>query len=274
MSSFRVSSRTLGSVEVEAPNWMVALGEGLGVLGASVELDRIACEVLGNGAVLVRDVRRGDGYVVQPVTPGVDGAAAVEEEILTADSASEEELRPEVIAGALEPIPPIEPEPPSEERAADMAWILGAPNRELACERAMAAALRAVPAESASVLAARRGGALQFVAATGPEAAKVRDLAISGATGLAGFCIRTGTALTVREAYLDDRFDRRLDDLTGYKTRGLLCLPVAFEGRVWGCLELLNPVSSEGFPRAALGEVGLLASALGERLARSGPVSG
>ena len=56
-----------GAVEVSAGNWVVALGMGLEQFGAIVGLDRLACEVLQNGQVLARDVRAGQGWVVQPM---------------------------------------------------------------------------------------------------------------------------------------------------------------------------------------------------------------
>lgn len=265
MPVYRVSSGSLGSVEVDAPNWMSALGQGLQSLGASVELDRIACEVLNNGAVLVRDVRRGDGYVVAPVSAEAP-AAAVEEEILAAEEAPEADESARY-AEALTPVLPVEPEPASPERLAEIDAIVGAASRALAVQLTVEAAMRAAPAESGSVLFVQKGGALRFVAAEGPEAAKVRDLCIAGHSGVAGFCVRSGTALTIREAYQDARFDRRMDALTGYRTRGIACVPIFAAGRTVGCLEVLNALGDEGFGPGALAELDLLAEALGRRLA-------
>ena len=47
-------------------------------------------------------------------------------------------------------------------------------------------------------------------------------------------------------------------------------VPVAFEGTVFGCLELLNPVLPGGFDRAQLELVEMVAAALSSRLVDPG----
>ena len=66
MAWFLVSTRGEKPTEVEAPNWLSALGIGLEDIGAVASIDRLACEVLPNGTVLIRDARSGQGFVVQP----------------------------------------------------------------------------------------------------------------------------------------------------------------------------------------------------------------
>ncbi|MFT4978268.1 MAG: hypothetical protein ACI8S6_004176 [Myxococcota bacterium] len=73
MGLFLVSTRGgEAPVEVEAPNWLVALGIGLDALGEVTSIDRLACEVLANGKVIARDVRTGTGFIVQLAEPGED----------------------------------------------------------------------------------------------------------------------------------------------------------------------------------------------------------
>ena len=67
MGRYLVSTRSEQPVEVDAPNWLVALGVGLDMLGAVTSIDRLACEVLANGKVIARDARSGLGVVVQAV---------------------------------------------------------------------------------------------------------------------------------------------------------------------------------------------------------------
>ena len=70
MGLYLVSTRHGGEpVEVDAPNWLVALGVGLDQLGEVTSIDRLACEVLANGKVIARDVRTGTGFVVQIAVP-------------------------------------------------------------------------------------------------------------------------------------------------------------------------------------------------------------
>lgn len=91
MGLFLVSTRSGGApVEVEAPNWLVALGVGLDQLGSVTSIDRLACEVLQNGKVIARDVRTGTGFVVQAADSATDTVA----EAAPADPDEEETLIP------------------------------------------------------------------------------------------------------------------------------------------------------------------------------------
>ncbi|NOY24721.1 MAG: hypothetical protein GXP62_02515, partial [Oligoflexia bacterium] len=57
MPRFEVSTSDDQPVQVEASNWLAALGDGLAALGILAGLDRLACERLSNGRVLARNVR-------------------------------------------------------------------------------------------------------------------------------------------------------------------------------------------------------------------------
>jgi signal transduction histidine kinase len=59
--------------------------------------------------------------------------------------------------------------------------------------------------------------------------------------GLAGLVAATGQAVMVDDAYADARFYRAVDDVTGYRTQRVLCVPIKNRrGDVLGVLELLN----------------------------------
>ncbi len=59
--------------------------------------------------------------------------------------------------------------------------------------------------------------------------------------GVAGFVAKTGSAVNLRDGYRDSRFTYELDELTGYKTKSVLAIPLkGAEGRVLGVLEVLN----------------------------------
>ncbi|HEX9460560.1 MAG TPA: GAF domain-containing SpoIIE family protein phosphatase [Thermoanaerobaculia bacterium] len=68
--------------------------------------------------------------------------------------------------------------------------------------------------------------------------------------GLAGTVAATGEALILHDAYDDPRFDRSLDQKTGYRTRSMLCVPIKNRGqRVVGVLQLLNKMNGAFGPR-------------------------
>ncbi len=59
--------------------------------------------------------------------------------------------------------------------------------------------------------------------------------------GIAGWVAEHGEVLNVRDAYQDERFDPAWDRITGYRTRSILCAPMADrDGRVIGVLQVLN----------------------------------
>lgn len=67
MGRYQVSTCQGQQVEVGGSNWLVALGLGLDALGMVADIDRLACEVLLGGTVIVRDVRAGKRFVVQGI---------------------------------------------------------------------------------------------------------------------------------------------------------------------------------------------------------------
>jgi adenylate cyclase len=68
--------------------------------------------------------------------------------------------------------------------------------------------------------------------------------------GLAGLAWERGEPIRVDDAYACERFDPRVDAVSGYHTHSLLCVPVrGSAGRVSAVVELLNPVGRRGFSR-------------------------
>lgn len=64
-------------------------------------------------------------------------------------------------------------------------------------------------------------------------------------TGIAGFVAETGETLNVREAYSDPRFNRAIDEQTGYTTKSILCMPICIRGLVIGVVQMVNKI--DGF---------------------------
>lgn len=68
---------------------------------------------------------------------------------------------------------------------------------------------------------------------------------------LCGRCARRKERIRVDNVYADDRFDfsgtRRYDEMTGYRTRSMMVLPMENEkGRLIGVLQLINAMDGEG----------------------------
>ncbi|GIY88255.1 probable 3',5'-cyclic phosphodiesterase pde-5 [Caerostris extrusa] len=61
--------------------------------------------------------------------------------------------------------------------------------------------------------------------------------------GIAGYVATTGESLNIPDAYNDSRFNRTVDQRTGYNTRNLLCMPIFIRGSVIGVVQMVNKTS-------------------------------
>jgi cAMP and cAMP-inhibited cGMP 3',5'-cyclic phosphodiesterase 10 len=59
-------------------------------------------------------------------------------------------------------------------------------------------------------------------------------------TGIAGQCAMTGEVFNIIDAYGDKRFNRNVDQITGYKTDTILCMPIFIRGSLIGVVEMVN----------------------------------
>ncbi len=68
-----------------------------------------------------------------------------------------------------------------------------------------------------------------------------REIRFLNTTGVAGYVFTTGKGAVVHDAYSDPRFNRTVDEQTGYVTRSILCVPVrTAKGAVIGVAQALN----------------------------------
>ena len=68
-----------------------------------------------------------------------------------------------------------------------------------------------------------------------------REIRLLNSQGLAGHVFTTGEALIVHDAYQDPRFDRSIDEKSGYQTNTILTVPIRSNiGVVMGVAQLLN----------------------------------
>ena len=68
-----------------------------------------------------------------------------------------------------------------------------------------------------------------------------REIRLLNNTGIAGWVFSEGEAVIIHDAYKDDRFNRSIDEQTGFVTRGVLCVPVrTVKGEVIGACQVLN----------------------------------
>ncbi|MCB9671157.1 MAG: GAF domain-containing protein [Alphaproteobacteria bacterium] len=246
MASFSVSSRGLPTVEVEAPNWVAALGLGLHELGKGAGMERLACELLPNGTVIARDIKSGMGFVVQAALEPADDDELIElDDLEPLTEEVEERDDPRSLLEAIESAD-------STASAASLALTLA---REL------------VPCESGAVILEDRGY-LRFVSVVGPHARRLIGVRLPAGTGVAGFAIEKQRIVVLDAAHEDPRHCGEVDALTGYTTEQILVVPVKRPegGGCHGVVELMNLPVGQRFGTEQIAKVKSVARALAERL--------
>jgi len=73
-----------------------------------------------------------------------------------------------------------------------------------------------------------------------------REIRILNTSGIAGFVFASGEPLIIHDAYSDPRFNRAIDEQTGFVTQNILCVPIkTLKGEVIGVAQTLNKRKGE-----------------------------
>ena len=87
--------------------------------------------------------------------------------------------------------------------------------------------------------------ALTSLVAEGVEGGPLK---LDAGRGLAGYVYATGQTLNIPDAYADERFNRSIDEATGYRTKGVLTVPITLrDGSRIGVMQALNREDGEPF---------------------------
>ncbi|CAK8686329.1 unnamed protein product [Clavelina lepadiformis] len=65
--------------------------------------------------------------------------------------------------------------------------------------------------------------------------------------GVAGAAASTKQILNIPNAYVDQRFNKEFDKITGYTTTSLLCIPIMSDNEVYGVVEMINKKDGGAF---------------------------
>ena len=80
------------------------------------------------------------------------------------------------------------------------------------------------------------------------EGVETREIRMDSAEGIAGQSFTEGQVSIVEDAYRDPRFNREIDEATGYVTKTLLTMPIVTrDGRRLGVMQALNRKDRQGF---------------------------
>ncbi len=88
---------------------------------------------------------------------------------------------------------------------------------------------------------------LTFTVAKGAHEKKILQKRMKIGQGIIGSVISTGKPMLIQNTQKDRRFSRTMDNLTGFTTRSVLCVPMKVRNTVIGAVEVLNPIDRPSF---------------------------
>jgi diguanylate cyclase (GGDEF)-like protein len=81
---------------------------------------------------------------------------------------------------------------------------------------------------------------LYFAIAVGTAAEALKNVRLKVGEGIAGWVAKHGERLIVPDVMTDPRFAKRIDEMTKWETRSIICVPVRSKLRVLGVIQLVN----------------------------------
>jgi len=137
--------------------------------------------------------------------------------------------------------------PGGERRRLREAELLLEVARRMAGYETLDEVLRALVEMTTAELGTERGSLFLNDSATNELYSRVaqgniqREIRILNSSGIAGHVYSTGEPLIIHDAYSDPRFNRAVDEQTGFTTRNIMCVPIhTVKGEVIGVAQTLN----------------------------------
>ena len=100
--------------------------------------------------------------------------------------------------------------------------------------------IRSLMNVEAGSLALVKNGELEFAVSFEIDVAKLQKFRLKLGQGISGAVASRGEAIIENDVANSSQFYARIDELTGFKTRSVLCVPMISQGRVVGVIEVLN----------------------------------
>jgi len=90
-------------------------------------------------------------------------------------------------------------------------------------------------------------GDLTFEIVVGIDKDRIQGVRMARGEGIAGHVAETGERVFQPQVRQDPRFSPRIDEVTGFTTESILCVPLKTHGRILGVIEIINPKDVELF---------------------------
>jgi len=88
---------------------------------------------------------------------------------------------------------------------------------------------------------------LIFEVALGMAGPSIKHKRLTAGQGIVGWVAKTGKPLLIPDVYVDARFDRSIDQSTGFKTQSMICVPLKIRNEVIGVIQVINHGDDEPF---------------------------
>ncbi len=76
---------------------------------------------------------------------------------------------------------------------------------------------------------------------------KVKEIRLKMGEGIAGQVAKTGEPMIVNDVSKSKNFAKRVDEMTHFKTKSILAVPLKVKGKITGVLEIVNKINGETF---------------------------
>ncbi len=103
---------------------------------------------------------------------------------------------------------------------------------------------------------------LHFELVVGLDKESLGDIRIKLGEGIAGTVALTGEPILVPDVAADARFSQRVDELTGFVTHSIICLPLKIQDSVIGVVEIVNPENPVLFEKRSMMVLSIVADYL------------
>ena len=121
-------------------------------------------------------------------------------------------------------------------------------------------ALEAVNSENGSILLMdEETDELVFVTVKGIRQQELTDFRIPASAGIAGWVKTNKESALVQDVRKDDRWISAVDQSIGFHTRSIMAVPLIFEDRILGVMEVVNSLREDRFTDADLALLELVA---------------
>jgi putative nucleotidyltransferase with HDIG domain len=115
-------------------------------------------------------------------------------------------------------------------------------------EQIIAMTQKTLDASAASILLFDDNGQeLYFEAASGPVGKVLRRVKVNTQYSIAGQVAHTGKPLIVNDVSSNPNFRKSIDEITGFVTKSLICVPLVTHHKTIGVLEVLNKLDGSDF---------------------------